>query len=1039
MADLVPPRLAWACTHGESQRWGHRHKLDGGSYRTDWNACSLSALDEPDEGVSVARDDLPSKCCDLVLGLVLIKPAFTYHSLCNLSRMEQKQQTFWASVFGNSMHGTLYFFSLAEGKAAFRFPMPVNIPVVDRRRLKTFFCSLDVGAGIELVKSLDGILPETLASMASSCTFCVRLPAYFAWALVNGKAESFALPDPDVEDLFHSSRRVRSRIVGWSYWPGSFATFEPPMFLEQSEDFSSAAAGRIATLIKSFASQISWQEGNEETLHECHLAVSTLMWLRDELSTQGLHQGVLQLRGRVNAAGQLPYQASFLIKTLLMCSHLRDSADLKKVLRKAMDMALPKSLARELITKFFDSGEKVKIPKPSKLTRARFMLDAALMIFNREINCKDLCMQKPHSPIRFAMVDSSVQGHYNLELLRVVSIDGDHVVDLFVDAMECLTEAERIVIELLADRELQAADWMLYLEAEEHRFQTMKSCMRLSLFPAVALGNQQLYHKFHAVAHALFLETGSAQSLASFASQISAFCTDQGTEFALPKIPAVPIYSLFGFLRPSDDDMDWAPEMLDFGERCAEPCVDFSKAIAIAGLLHIIHNSSSDLGKSMSCWDTVIQQLQHVSRLLRRRESKTRLMESCFNDPIGKHFHAEIKAFQCKLHTGRWGSVAACILGVLGLETVLQYGWDASKYKNGRVLAGHDGDEANPFGVDIAVVDGAIKSEIFWARLKMLESLAVVLQKCLAWAEGCPCHSNLELPAGQASDTLRRLWFTCPLRGCRAPELAAGDFFEVFRKNFQQSSAALLLSLPRDLSSEDRMNLLHDFESAKNHLHFVFRLRLAFWFDLPWKVYGCAHPNPAVHKKFLEDCLNATCEEVASCPLLQELHCESVKAEVNQYLLEGRELATSAKLCRFLARLCFCPTAERAVEGDHAIVHRKVALARNHTMAYISLSRRMVTVQNLIDEDPENLTRLAAIMQKTHSPALILTQLGLANHPSTAYLTNYRDPLHMSIVYRSDGPTMFQSGLDLVPPDTTDATGVFEIQDRTTVLIIQIS
>jgi hypothetical protein len=99
----------------------------------------------------------------------------------------------------------------------------------------------------------------------------------------------------------------------------------------------------------------------------------------------------------------------------------------------------------------------------------------------------------------------------------------------------------------------------------------------------------------------------------------------------------------------------------------------------------------------------------------------------------------------------------------------------------------------------------------------------------------------------------------------------------------------------------------------------------------------------------------------------------------------------------------------------------------------------MVTVQNLIDEDPENLTRLAAIMQKTHSPALILTQLGLANHPSTAYLTNYRDPLHMSIVYRSDGPTMFQSGLDLVPPDTTDATGVFEIQDRTTVLIIQIS
>ena len=185
----------------------------------------------------------------------------------------------------------------------------------------------------------------------------------------------------------------------------------------------------------------------------------------------------------------------------------------------------------------------------------------------------------------------------------------------------------------------------------------------------------------------------------------------------------------------------------------------------------------------------------------------------------------------------------------------------------------------------------------------------------------------------------------------------------------------------------------------------------------------------SVHKKFMEDGLNAAAEEVASCPLLQELHTELVKAEANGYLLEGGGLATYPNLCRFLAKLYFCPTAERAVEGDHAIVHRKVALARNHTMAYISLSRRMVTVQNLIDRDPENLTRLAEIMQKVHSPGLILTQLGLANHPSTALINNYRDPMHMKIVYHADPATLFQSApdwSDLIPPGTTD---VFEIQD----------
>ena len=120
-----------------------------------------------------------------------------------------------------------------------------------------------------------------------------------------------------------------------------------------------------------------------------------------------------------------------------------------------------------------------------------------------------------------------------------------------------------------------------------------------------------------------------------------------------------------------------------------------------------------------------------------------------------------------------------------------------------------------------------------------------------------------------------------------------------------QSSAALLLSLPRDLNQGDRMNLLHDFESGKNHLHFVFRLRLAHWNEWPWKIYGCAHPSQFVHKKFIEDCLGVGAQQVASCPLLQELHSESVSAEAHAYLLEGGEFPSYPNLCRFMAKLFF--------------------------------------------------------------------------------------------------------------------------------------
>ena len=117
------------------------------------------------------------------------------------------------------------------------------------------------------------------------------------------------------------------------------------------------------------------------------------------------------------------------------------------------------------------------------------------------------------------------------------------------------------------------------------------------------------------------------------------------------------------------------------------------------------------------------------------------------------------------------------------------------------------------------------------------------------------------------------------------------------------------------------------------------------------------------------------------------------------------------------------------MEGDHAIVHRKVALARNHTIAYISSSRRMATLQGLIDSDPENLTKLAKLMHSVHSPALALNELGFANHPSAAIIGNYRDPMHMKIVYHADPATLFRCApdwSDLIPPSNPD---LFAIQD----------
>ena len=101
-------------------------------------------------------------------------------------------------------------------------------------------------------------------------------------------------------------------------------------------------------------------------------------------------------------------------------------------------------------------------------------------------------------------------------------------------------------------------------------------------------------------------------------------------------------------------------------------------------MLHIIHNSTVDFGHSMPRFSEVVNQLSHLCKFLRKRDTKQRLLEACFQDAVGRHLQAELRAFSAKLHTGRWGSIAECVRQVLEVESSLRYGWDLAKYGNVR-------------------------------------------------------------------------------------------------------------------------------------------------------------------------------------------------------------------------------------------------------------------------------------------------------------------------------------------------------------------
>ncbi|CAE7354391.1 unnamed protein product [Symbiodinium sp. CCMP2592] len=414
----------------------------------------------------------------------------------------------------------------------------------------------------------------------------------------------------------------------------------------------------------------------------------------------------------------------------------------------------------------------------------------------------------------------------------------------------------------------------------------------------------------------------------------------------------------------------------------------------------------------MTTFDSVVKKMAHLSKFLARKDPKDRLLKSCFSGPITQHLQQkEIKAFQVKLNTSRRGSIAVCVSELLKVEAALRYAWDSEKYGSSR-----PGDAAAQHGssVDLSIVNDAISDPDFWGNLHMLESLARVIQGCLTWIEGCPCHWELwDIKDLEFPKDVQAVWRACPVRGCRAPEIAEGALKRLLLDLSNKRASELLTTLPRELSPESRALLLQEFERARSHLVFIVNLRLDHLRKPPWCVFGCAHPSANVRKRFLRTCLQIP----ADTPLVAELQERSMREQVLQFLDDEADLDALPLLAKFLGRLYFCPVAERAVEGDHAQVHKKIALARNHTAAYVSLARRMRSIRDAIAADPNMLDTLAGYHDQVHSGPRALQALGLAHHPSAAYIKHYRDPMQLKIIYHCDPATMFQPALKIVSPD----------------------
>jgi hypothetical protein len=108
--------------------------------------------------------------------------------------------------------------------------------------------------------------------------------------------------------------------------------------------------------------------------------------------------------------------------------------------------------------------------------------------------------------------------------------------------------------------------------------------------------------------------------------------------------------------------------------------IDLRPSLFLTGILHVIHNITSSLPDTLIWFELFEYYLTHISRLLKRKYSCDRLLESCFQREPHSLYRKEIKAFDGAVYKGRWATLLDACHQLLPLEGPLRSAWDLDAY-----------------------------------------------------------------------------------------------------------------------------------------------------------------------------------------------------------------------------------------------------------------------------------------------------------------------------------------------------------------------
>lgn len=380
----------------------------------------------------------------------------------------------------------------------------------------------------------------------------------------------------------------------------------------------------------------------------------------------------------------------------------------------------------------------------------------------------------------------------------------------------------------------------------------------------------------------------------------------------------------------------------------------FKHSLQVAGMLHVFSNVLRDIDNSLVQWTSFIAHLKRIEKLVSHPDRMERFTNTCVR---GTEFEREANIRLCLrryniMYDKRWGEVHLYCRRLDALMPLLQACWSYQKFARGLSKTTR---EDTDIISDSRGFAEAIQDRWFVGYMRMVLLLGDVVEQLTLWAERCPCHNRVlakyhdsqisHMPAHVlrsecgADRALHMSTLSCPLRGCRAPELAAGEVVGVLDEAWKAALGDLIIACRGELDNVTWLGLLRDFELAKGYCVFILTSKLQVWEELPWRLCALAHVSASVARRAAVDALQ----------MFERVSDEQLHHRVSQRFLsrgsplrnqleefaKGRPMDALDHLRMAVAPLRFIPVTERSVEAPHGRIKRNITSKHHKAHACI--------------------------------------------------------------------------------------------------------